>query len=133
VVRCPTAVPIDDPRGYKTTAKRLAKEEKGFLPDQYSNPDNVRAHYEGTGPEIWAQTEGKIDYIVIGIGTGGTSTGTVKYLKEKNPKIKFVAPDPIGSIYSGEPGAFFVEGIGHIFMPDNVDLSLVDEFVRIES
>lgn len=133
VLRCPTAVPIDDPRGYKTTAKRIAKEEKAFLPDQYSNPDNPRAHSEGTGPEIWADTEGKLDAISIGIGTGGTATGTVKYLKSKNKQIQFYAPDPIGSIYSGEMAPFFVEGIGHIFFPENVDLSLVDKFVRIDS
>lgn len=133
VVRCPTAVPIDDPRGYKTTAKRLSLEKKAFLPDQYSNPDNPKAHYQGTGPEIWKQTEGKVDYVVFGIGTGGTATGTIRYLKKKNPKIKFIAPDPIGSVYSGTLGPFFIEGIGHIFFPKNVDLSLVDEFIRLPS
>ena len=133
VVRCPTAVPIDDPRGYKTTAKRLASEKKAFLPDQYSNPNNPRAHFEGTGPEIWKQTDGKVDYVVFGIGTGGTATGTIKYLKKKNSNIKFICPDPIGSVYSGELGPFFIEGIGHIFFPKNVDLSLVDEFIRLPS
>src|SRR3989344_4474381 len=133
VVRCPTAVPIDDPRGYKTRAKRLATEKKAFLPDQYSNPDNPKAHFEGTGPEIWRETEGKVDYVVFGIGTGGTATGTISYLKKKNNKIKFICPDPIGSVYSGEMGPFFIEGIGHIFFPKNVDLSLVDEFIRIKS
>lgn len=133
VVRCPTAVPIDDPRSYKTTAKRLSVAKKAFLPDQYSNPDNPRAHFEGTGPEIWKDTEGKVDYVVFGIGTGGTATGTVKYLKSKNPKIKFVVPDPIGSVYSGKMGPFFIEGIGHIFFPKNVDLKLVDEFIRLPS
>lgn len=133
VVRCPTAVPIDDPRGYKTTARRLSQENKAFLPDQYSNPDNIRAHYEGTGPEIWKETDGKIDYIIIGIGTGGTAAGTVRFLKEKNPKIKFIAPDPVGSVYSGKLGPFFIEGIGHIFFPKNVDLKMVDEFVRMQS
>lgn len=133
VKRCETAVAIEDPRSYKSTAKRIAKENGGFLTDQYSNTDNPRAHYEGTGPEIWKDTDGKLDYIVIGIGTGGTATGTVKFLKEKNPKIKFVAPDPIGSIYSGKPAPFFLEGIGHIFMPENVHLDMVDEFVRLQS
>ncbi len=133
VIRCPTAVPIDDKRGYKARAKSLAEQKKAFLPDQYSNPDNPRAHFEGTGPEIWRETGGKIDFIVIGIGTGGTATGTVKYLKQKNPNIKFIAPDPIGSVYSGKLGPFFVEGIGHIFFPKNVDLSLVDEFIRLPS
>lgn len=133
VVRCETAVAIEDPRSYKSTAKRIAKENKAFLTDQYSNPDNPRAHYEGTGPEIWKDTDGKLDYIIIGVGTGGTSTGTVRFLKEKNPKIKFVAPDPIGSIYSGKPAPFFLEGIGHVFMPDNVHLEMVDEFVRLHS
>ena len=133
IIRTPTAVPIDDPRGYKTTAKRIAHEQHGFLPDQYSNPDNPRAHYEGTGPEIWQDTEGKVNYIVIGLGTGGTATGTVKYLKEQNAKIKFIAPDPVGSIYSGPLGPFFVEGIGHIFIPENVHLDMVDKFIRLQS
>lgn len=133
VIRCETRVPIDDPRSYKTTAKRIGIEKKAFRPDQYSNLDNPRAHYETTGPEIWHDTDGKVDYIVIGIGTGGTATGTVKFLKEKNPQIKFIAPDPIGSIYSGELGPFFVEGIGHIFIPENVHLDMVDEFVRLPS
>ncbi len=133
VERCETAVAIEDPRSYKSTAKRIAKENDAFLTDQYSNPDNPRAHYEGTGPEIWKDTDGKLDYIVIGIGTGGTATGTVKFLKEKNSKIKFVAPDPIGSIYSGKPSPFFIEGIGHVFMPENVHLDMVDEFVRLQS
>lgn len=133
VRRCKTAVPIDDPQSYKSTAKQIAKENGAFFTDQYSNPDNVRAHYEGTGPEIWRDTDGKIDYIVIGIGTGGTATGTVKFLKERNSKIKFIAPDPIGSIYSGKPSPFFLEGIGHIFIPDNVHLDMVDEFVRLHS
>ncbi len=133
VIRCETAVPVDDARSYKATAKRIAKEKNAFLPDQYSNIDNPRAHYEGTGPEIWRDTDGKIDYIIIGLGTGGTATGTVKFLKEKNPKITFVAPDPIGSIYSGKAGSFFLEAIGHVFMPENVHLDMVDEFVRLHS
>ena len=133
VVRCPTAVPIDDERGYKTRAKKIAVEKKAFLPDQYSNADNPRAHYQGTGPEIWRDTEGKIDYVVMGLGTGGTANGTVKYLKEKNPQIKFIAPDPIGSVYSGKMAPFFVEGIGHIFFPKNANLDQVDEFIRIPS
>jgi methionine-gamma-lyase len=134
VIRTPTALPIDDPKSYKSTAKRIAQEKKAFLPDQYSSPDNPLAHYETTGPEIWNDTDGKVDYIVIGLGTGGTGAGAVKFLKEKNPKIKFVSPDPIGSIYSGgEPGPFFVEGIGHVFFPENVDVKMVDEFVRFES
>ena len=80
VIRCPTAVPIDDSRGYKTVAKRLANEKNGFLPDQYSNPDNPKVHYEETGPEIWKDTGGKVDFIIIGLGTGGTATGAIKYL-----------------------------------------------------
>lgn len=133
IVTAPTAVPIDDPRSYKSQAREIARKRKAYLPDQYSNPANPRAHYLTTGPEIWDATEGKIDYIVVGIGTGGTASGVVRYLKEKNPKIRFIAPDPIGSIYSGKMGAFKVEGIGHVFMPENVDLSLVDEFVRLPS
>jgi len=134
VIRCETMVPIDDPRSYKSTAKRIGLAKKAFRPDQYSNPDNPLAHYETTGPEIWEDTDGKLDYIVIGLGTGGTGTGTVQFLKEKNLKIKFISPDPIGSMYSGgKPGPFFVEGIGHIFFPENVHPEMVDEFVRFES
>ncbi len=134
IVLAPTAVPIDDPRSYKSQAASIAKRLKAYLPDQYSNPANPKVHYETTGPEIWEATEGKIDYIVIGIGTGGTASGVVKFLKQKNPKIKFIAPDPIGSIYSGDkPGPFRVEGIGHVFIPKNVDLSIVDEFIRLPS
>lgn len=133
IVSTPTRLPIDDPRSYKSQAKAIAQKEKAYLADQYSNPANPQIHYQTTGQEIWKETDGKIDYIVIGIGTGGTATGVVKYLKEKNPEIKFIAPDPIGSIYSGNMGPFFVEGIGHIFIPDNVHLEMVDEFVRLES
>ncbi len=133
IVTTPTRLEIDDPRSYKSQARSIAQKKKAYLADQYSNPANPKAHYETTGLEIWKETGGNIDYIVIGIGTGGTATGVVKFLKEKNPQIKFIAPDPIGSIYSGKLGPFFVEGIGHIFIPENVHLDMVDEFIRMDS
>jgi len=135
VVITETAVPIDDPRSYKSTARRLAEERGGFLIDQYSNPGNPNAHYHTTGPEIWDQMDGKIDYFVAGIGTGGTTTGVVKYLKEKDANIKFVAPDPEGSILhpGGKMGPFKVEGIGHVFVAKNVTLDLVDKWIIFKS
>ncbi len=134
IVTTPTALAIDDPRSYKSTAKRIAKEKKAFLVDQYSNRGNPDAHYKTTGPEIWEATEGEIDVLVAGIGTGGTINGIARYLKEKNPKIKIVVVDPEGSIISGgKMGPFLVEGIGHIFFADNVDTSRVDEFITVKS
>lgn len=101
VVVTPTNVAAEDPRSYYETAKRLARETPGaFYPNQYHNPDNIEAHYLTTGPEVWDQTDGKIDYFVSGLGTGGTMSGAGKFLKEKNPKIQNVGVDPIGSIYT---------------------------------
>jgi len=133
VVVTPTDVAREDPRSYYMTAKRIAREKNAFMPDQYENPANPDAHYKTTGPEIWAQTDGKIDAFVAGIGTGGTMTGIARYLKEKNPKIKIALVDPVGSIIGGgEPSQFFIEGIGHFFIPKNADMTLVDEVIKVE-
>jgi cystathionine beta-synthase len=133
VVITPTAVPRESPESYYSVAERLAKEiPGGFQPNQYFNPANPRTHYESTGPEIWEQTAGKIDYFVAGVGTGGTISGVAKYLKEMNPKIRIVGVDPEGSLYTGDKvRPYKIEGIGEDFIPGTVDLSLIDEWVTV--
>ncbi|MFG0320346.1 MAG: PLP-dependent cysteine synthase family protein, partial [Planctomycetota bacterium JB042] len=140
VIVTPTAVDSDDPRSYYSVAKRLAKEIPGaFYPNQFANPVNPQSHYATTGPEIWEQTEGKIDFLVGGMGTGGTIAGCGRYLKERNPDVKVVAADPEGSIYAsvvktGQPGDFHsykVEGIGEDIIPATSDLSVVDDVVTV--
>ena len=133
VIVCPTAVEPDDPRSYYRTADRLVSEIPGaFQPNQYFNPANPKAHYESTGPELWEQTGGKIDVFVAGVGTGGTISGTGRYLKERNPDVVVVGADPEGSLYSGdEVHPYLVEGVGEDFMPDTFDGSVVDRFVRV--
>lgn len=140
VVVCPTAVEPDDPRSYYSVARRLAEETpKGFLANQYNNPSNPLAHYLSTGPEIWEQTEGKIDVFVATMGTGGTISGTAKYLKEKNPNIKIVGVDPIGSVYYDyfktgkmtEAHSYLVEGFGEDILPGTMDFDFVDEVIRV--
>ncbi len=144
VVITPTAVEPDDPRSYYSVSRRLAEETpNSILAGQYWNPANPEAHYRTTGPEIWRQTQGKIDYLVCGMGTGGTITGTGRYLKEQNPNIKIVGVDPVGSLLydtwraGGKipPGAFpkvyKIEGIGEDFLPAALDLSLVDDVVQV--
>ncbi len=133
VVITPTAVPRESPESYYSVAERLAKEiPGGFQPNQYFNPANPRTHYETTGPEIWEQTAGKIDYFVAGVGTGGTISGVAKYLKEMNPKIRIVGVDPEGSLYTGDKvRPYKIEGIGEDFIPGTVDLSLIDEWVTV--
>jgi cystathionine beta-synthase len=134
VVICPSSVPSDSPESYKNVAARLAKEIPGACsPNQYSNPANPAAHYTTTGPEIWEATNGKITAFVAGIGTAGTITGTARFLKEKNPRLKVIGADPAGSIYSGDtPRPYKVEGIGTDVFPENYDPSLVDEVLRID-
>ncbi len=134
VVICPSSVTHESPDYYKNVAYRLAREIPGACcPDQYSNPANPTAHYATTGPEIWSDTAGRITAFVAGIGTGGTISGTARYLKEKNPKIKVIGADPPGSIYSGDtPKPYKVEGIGMDVFPKNYDPSLVDEVIRID-
>ncbi|HEY8829317.1 MAG TPA: cysteine synthase, partial [Candidatus Limnocylindria bacterium] len=132
VVICPTAVAPEDPSSYYKVAERLATElPGGFMPGQYWNQQNVAAHYKTTGPELWAQTEGKITHFVLGIGTGGTVTGAGRYLKEQNPKIQIVGADPEGSIYTGDVHPYKTEGIGEDFWPGTFDPKLVDRWVRV--
>jgi cystathionine beta-synthase len=132
VVVCPTAVPRESPESYYSVAERLSKEIPGaFQPNQYFNPENPQAHYETTGPELWEQTEGRIDAFVCGMGTGGTITGASRYLKERKPGMLTVGADPEGSLYSGSIGPYKVEGIGEDFIPGTMDLSVVDRIVRV--
>ena len=139
---CPTDVDPDDPKSYYSVAKRLSEEiPNSYYPNQYDNPSNAEAHYETTGPEIWEQTEGKITHYVAGMGTGGTISGTGRYLKEQNKDIKIVGVDSIGSVYKSyfETGEFdksqihtyLTEGIGEDIIPENMDFDLLDEVMQI--
>ncbi len=136
VVITPTAVPRESPQSYYSVADRLTREIPGaFQPNQYFNPANPRAHYETTGPELWEQTDGRIDILVAGMGTGGTITGAGRYLKERKPSLQIIGADPIGSIYySRDPSSlktYKIEGIGEDFYPSTMDLSLVDRIVPV--
>jgi len=140
VIVCPTAVEPEDPRSYYSIAKKLAREiPNSYYPNQYENPMNPQAHYETTGPEIWDDTEGKITHFVCGMGTGGTITGVGRYLKEKNPNVKIIGVDPIGSLYydfvkSGKVGkatTYVVEGIGEDFFPGTMNLKIVDDVLQV--
>src|SRR2546429_2070509 len=133
VVVCPTAVPRDSPESYYSVAERLSHEIPGaFQPNQYFNQANPQAHYETTGPEIWAQTEGKVDDVVAGLGTGGTMTGVARFLKEKKPSVMTVGADPEGSLYSGDVAKpYKVEGIGEDFIPGTIDLTLIDRIISV--
>ncbi|MBV8583834.1 MAG: pyridoxal-phosphate dependent enzyme, partial [Candidatus Eremiobacteraeota bacterium] len=133
VVVTPTNVPNDSPESYYSVASRLAADIPGaFIPDQWHNHMNPDAHYITTGPEIWEQTEGRITHFVCGMGTGGTISGTARFLKEKNPKIVVTGADPEGSIYSGDtPKSYKVEGIGMSYLPQTVDMRVIDKIVRI--
>jgi len=136
VVICPTAVPPDSPESYYSVSDRLAEEiPGGFKPDQYSNMSNPEAHYLTTGPEIWGQTDGELDAIVISVGTGGTISGVGRYFKERNSKALIVGADPEGSVYTAKDDAdvhpYLVEGIGKDTWPKTMDPSVVDEWVRV--
>jgi len=133
VVITPTAVPPESPESYYSVAARLERETPGgFQPNQYFNGANPETHYRTTGPEIWRQTEGKIDVFVAGVGTGGTVTGTGRYLKERNPNVMVVGADPEGSILSGgELRPYKGEGIGEDFWPGTFDPEIVDRWVRV--
>lgn len=133
VVVTPTSVPPDSPESYNGVAERLAKEIPGaYRPNQFENPNNPLAHYLTTGPEIWSDSQGKVDVFVAGMGTGGTISGVAKYLKEQNPKIVIVGADPEGSILSGDsPKSYKVEGIGEDFIPKTFNRQLVDEMIRV--
>src|SRR5512141_1489368 len=143
VIITPTAVPPDDPRSYYNVAKRIVAETpNSILANQYHNPANPAAHYRTTGPEIWEQTAGQIAVWIAGMGTGGTITGTARYLKERNPNIKVVGVDILGSLLYDtwklghvptEPfmKTYKIEGIGEDFIPSTLDLSLIDEVVQV--
>jgi cystathionine beta-synthase len=142
VIVCPTNVEPEDPRSYYSVSSRLEREvPNSWKPNQYDNLANSQAHYEQTGPEIWAQTEGKITHLVVGVGTGGTISGTGKYLKEKNPDIKIWGIDTYGSVFKKykETGIFdkdeiypyITEGIGEDFLPANVNFDVIDLFEKV--
>lgn len=142
VIVCPTNVEPEDPRSYYSVSSRLEREvPNSWKPNQYDNLSNTQAHYEQTGPEIWQQTEGKVTHLVVGVGTGGTISGTGKYLKEQNPAIKIWGIDTYGSVFKKykETGIFdkneiypyITEGIGEDFLPKNVDFSIIDRFEKV--
>jgi len=134
VVVCPTAVAPADPRSYYSVSDRLAAEIPGaWKPDQYANPNNPRSHYESTGPELWAQTEGRITHFVAGVGTGGTISGTGRYLKEASAgRVRVIGADPEGSVYSGGTGRpYLVEGVGEDFWPEAFDSAICDEIIKV--
>ncbi|MGV0642267.1 cystathionine beta-synthase [Mycolicibacterium sp. XJ2546] len=134
VVVCPTAVPPDHPDSYYSVSDRLVGEIDGaWKPDQYSNPMGPASHYESTGPEIWADTDGKVTHFVAGIGTGGTITGAGRYLKEvSDGKVRVVGVDPEGSVYSGGTGRpYLVEGVGEDFWPAAYDPAVPDEIIAV--
>jgi len=140
IVVCPAAAKHGTPDHYVETARRIASETpNSFYPDQYNHPANPAAHYNSTGPEIWRDTDGKLTHFVSGIGTGGTISGTGRYLKEQNPNIKVIGADPYGSIFktykeSGhvpEATPYLVEGIGQSLPVGNADLSIIDEIINI--
>jgi cystathionine beta-synthase len=136
VVITPTAVDHDSPESYYSVSSRLAEEiPGGFKPDQYSNMSNPEAHYRTTGPEIWEQTGGELDAIVISVGTGGTISGVGKYFKERNPDVKIVGVDPEGSVYTAKTESdlhpYLVEGIGKDTWPETMDPNVVDDWVRV--
>jgi cystathionine beta-synthase len=143
VITCPTNVEADDPRSYYKTAERIRDEEGAYLPYQYYNQANPEAHYRSTGPEIWRQTDGKVTHWVCGVGTGGTISGTAKYLKEQNPDVRVIGVDTVGSVYAyyikhrelppaEQIHQYLIDGIGEDFMPTAVWWDYIDEFVTID-
>ncbi|NIH78606.1 cystathionine beta-synthase [Amycolatopsis viridis] len=134
VVVCPTAVPPEHPDSYYSVSDRLVREIEGaWKPNQYANKENPASHYESTGPEIWRQTEGRITHFVAGVGTGGTISGTGRYLKEASQgRVQVIGADPEGSVYSGGTGRpYLVEGVGEDFWPDTYDRGIADEIISI--
>lgn len=141
VVVTPTNVPADSPQSYYSTAKRIASQTpNSFYLNQYHSKDNIEAHYQLTAPEIWEQTQGKLDYFVAGIGTGGTMSGCGRYFKEKNAAVKNIGVDPVGSVYyslfktgkMSEPHVYKVEGIGEDMMCGAMDLSVMDDVRQVD-
>jgi len=142
VIVCPTNVTPDDPRSYYSVAERLSKEiPNSYWFNQYDNLSNRLAHYESTGPEIWKQTDGKVTHMIVGVGTGGTISGTGRYLKEQNPDVKIWGVDTYGSVFKKyhETGEFdekeiypyITEGIGEDILPKNVDFKIIDHFEKV--
>jgi cystathionine beta-synthase len=140
---CPTNVEADDPRSYYKVAERIRDERGAFLPNQYRNQANPQAHYRTTGPEIWRQTDGRVTHWVCGVGTGGTISGTGRYLKERNPEVRVVGVDSIGSVYGyyfehrelppqDQIHQYLIDGIGEDFMPETVWWDAIDEIVAVE-
>jgi cystathionine beta-synthase len=135
----PSAVPSDHPESYVKVAEKIVEvTPNSYMPNQYKNPANPDAHYASTGPEIWDQTKGEVSVLVAGVGTGGTITGTGRYLKERKPTIKVVGVDPEGSILAsrfegkrGTPAAYRVEGIGEDFIPSTLDMKVIDEMITV--
>jgi cystathionine beta-synthase len=132
VVVCPTAVAPEHPDSYYNVSDRLSQQPGAWKPDQYSNPNNPRSHYETTGPEIWQQTEGRVTHFVCGMGTGGTISGVGRYLKDQNPAVQVIGADPAGSVYSGGTGRpYLVEGVGEDFWPETYDRSVADRVIEV--
>jgi cystathionine beta-synthase len=134
VVVCPSSVPPDHPDSYYSVSDRLAAQtEGGWKPNQYTNPDNPASHYRTTGPEIWEQTEGNVTHFVAGIGTGGTISGTGRYLKEiSGGRVRIVGADPEGSVYSGGGGRpYLVEGVGEDIWPETYDKNICDQIIAV--
>ena len=134
VVVCPTTVSPDHPDSYYSVSDRLARETPGgWKPNQYANVENPRSHYLSTGPEIWAQTEGRVTHFVAGIGTGGTISGTGRYLKEvSGGRVQIIGADPEGSVYSGGTGRpYLVEGVGEDIWPDTYDKGICDQIIAV--
>ena len=140
VLKVDSTLPPEHPDSYNNITPRLARETPGcFFPDQHNNRDNNEAHYLTTGPEIWEQMEGRIDFLVAGMGTGGTIGGTARFLKEKDPKVRVVAVDPVGSIFYDyfrtgqrtEPKPYLVEGLGDEFVIGTADFTNLDDMVRV--
>ena len=143
VILCPTEVEADDPRSYYKVAERIRDEQGAYLPYQYFNQANPEAHYRTTGPEIWRQTDGKVTHWVAGMGTGGTISGTAKYLKERNPDVRVIGVDTVGSIYAyyfehrempppDQIHQYLIDGIGEDFMPETVWWDYIDGVITID-
>lgn len=139
VIVTKTDVPPDSPESYYEIAKKIAREKKAFYIDQYNNPKNIEAHYKTTGPEIWRDTKGNVDYLVGGIGTGGTLSGAARFLKEKNKEIKIIAVDPEGSVFYDyfktgkliKPHVYKVEGIGEDMLVKALDFDVIDDIIQV--
>jgi cystathionine beta-synthase len=141
IIFADTSLPPESPNSYNNITSKIVKETKNvYFPDQHNNKDNNEAHYNTTGPEIWEQMEGKIDYFIAGMGTGGTIGGTAKFLKEKDPNIKVIAVDPVGSIFYDyfyskkiiKPEPYLIEGLGDEFLIKTADFSNIDEIIRVK-